>query len=263
MNHELKISEQEKKVLVIDIGNTNTHFGIYAGEELKVYWSVLNNIIKKQQDIILLRLKTEMSRQNIFTIHQCTISCVVPSLRDVFSEIILNAFGFNPLFIEYHSVKIPIFYNNLSELGVDRIINALAAVKLYSLPCIIVDFGTATTFDVVSDKGEFIGGVIAPGIGVSMETLWTKTEKLPSIEIDVPKSVIGKNTVDCMKSGIFYGFIGQVNEIIRRIQEELIYKEDINVIATGGLSNIIGPYSKYIRQIDSLLTLKGLKILTT
>jgi type III pantothenate kinase len=107
-----------------------------------------------------------------------------------------------------------------------------------------------------------MGGVIAPGISVSMETLWIKTEQLPCIDINMPKLVIGKNTIDCMQSGIFYGFIGQVNEIIRRIKKELTYEDDVNVLATGGLSSIIGPYSKYIKQIDPLLMLKGLKILT-
>lgn len=241
-------------ILVIDIGNTNTHFGIYKGDKLKTHWSILNSVIKKQSDIILLNLKN-------YTIYQCTISCVVPSLRDVFNKIILENFGFSPLFIEHSFIKIPIYYDNPSKLGIDRIVNAIAAIKLYSLPCIVIDFGTATTIDVISEDCEFMGGVIAPGISVSMETLWTKTEKLPIIEITVPRSVIGRNTVDCMQSGIFYGFIGQINEIIRRIYKEL-GKSKIYCISTGGLSNIISPYFKYIKQIDPLLTLKGLKILT-
>ncbi|MFH1898417.1 MAG: type III pantothenate kinase [Candidatus Desantisbacteria bacterium] len=238
------------KILVIDIGNTKSHFGIYAGDELKAYWTILNRDIRIDNNIILSRLKE-------YNISRCTISCVVPSLRIIFDKILNNL---NPVFIEYSATDIPINYDNPSELGVDRIINIVAAIKLYKIPCIVVDFGTATTLDVVSDKGEFIGGVIAPGIGVSAETLWIKTEKLPLIEIKKPKKIIGINTIECMQSGIFYGSIGQVEKIIERIMEELGYKT--NVIATGGLSNIIGPYSKYIKKIDEFLTLKGLKILT-
>lgn len=239
-------------ILVIDIGNTKSHFGIYTGDELKAYWTILNREIKKDNNIILSRLKE-------YNISKCTISCVVPSLKAVFNKI-LNNFNFNPVFIEFSSIGIPVFYDNPSELGVDRIVNVVAVIKLYTTPCIVVDFGTATTIDVVSDKGEFIGGVIAPGISAAAETLWTKTEKLPQVKINKPEKVIGKNTTDCMQSGIFYGFIGQVDEIIERIMKELGY--ETTVIATGGLSNIVGPYSKYIKQIDEFLTLKGLKLLT-
>ncbi|PIP41693.1 pantothenate kinase [Candidatus Desantisbacteria bacterium CG_4_9_14_3_um_filter_40_11] len=239
-------------ILVIDIGNTKAHFGIYIKDKLSAHWSLLNSEIKRNNNIISVRLKE-------YNILKCTISCVVPSLKDVFNKI-LDDFSLTPVFIEYSSIDIPIYYNNPSELGVDRIINVVAVIKLYEIPCIIVDFGTATTIDVVSDKGEFIGGVIVPGIGVSAETLWTKTEKLPHIEINKPKTVIGKNTIDCMQSGIFYGSIGQVDEIIKRIMKELGYKT--NVIATGGLSNIIGKYSKYIKKVDEFLILEGLKILT-
>ena len=239
-------------IIVIDIGNTNTHFGVYIGDRLKKHWFLLNSVIKKQNDIILSELKGS-------SIRQCVISCVAPSLKDVFNKVILDNFGFNPFFIENSFIKIPIHYDNPSELGIDRIVNAVAVIRLYSLPCIVVDFGTTTTFDVVSKDCEFMGGVIAPGIGVSMETLWTKTEKLPVIGINVPLSVIGKNTADCMRSGIFYSFIGQVNEIIRQIRKE--YGGRINCIATGGLSDIIGPHLKCIKQIDPLLILKGLKIL--
>ncbi len=241
-------------VLVIDIGNTNTHFGIYAGDKLETCWSVPNSVIKnikEQNDTILSGLEG-------YNISQSIISCVAPSLKDMFDEKILNNFGFSPIFIDHSFIKIPIHYNNPSELGIDRIINAVAVIKLYKLPCIVVDFGTATTFDVVSKNGEFMGGVIAPGIGVSAETLWTKTEKLPAIEIGVPEFVIGRSTIECMQSGIFYGFIGQIDEIIRRIKEE--YGEEINCIATGGLSRVVGPRSEYVNWIDPLLTLKGLKI---
>ncbi|MDI6781249.1 MAG: type III pantothenate kinase [bacterium] len=241
-------------ILVIDIGNTNTHFGIYNIDEIEKHWFIPNSVIREQNNIILSNLKD-------YIIKQCTISCVVPSLKDVFNKIISNNLGFSPFFIDHSFIKIPIHYNNPSDLGIDRIINAVAVIKLYRLPCIIVDFGTATTFDVISKDCEFIGGVIAPGIGVSIETLWTKTEKLPIVEINVPKSVIGRSTVDCMYSGIFYGFIGQVNEIIRRIQDEQDGKA-INCIATGGLSGVISPYIRCIKQIDPLLILKGLKILT-
>lgn len=239
-------------ILVIDIGNTKSHFGIYAENELKTYWSLLNEEIKTDNNIILSRLKEH-------NISKCTISCVVPSLKSVFDKI-LNNFNFNPVFVEYSSTDIPVFYDNPSELGVDRIVNVVAVIELYTTPCIVVDFGTATTIDVVSAKGEFIGGVIAPGIGAAAETLWTKTEKLPQVEINKPKKVIGRNTTDCMQSGIFYGFIGQIDEIIERITKELGY--ETNVIATGGLSTIVGPYSKYIKQIDEFLTLKGLNLLT-
>jgi type III pantothenate kinase len=153
----------------------------------------------------------------------------------------------------------PIFYDNPTEVGADRIVNAVAAYEQYRRELIVVDFGTATTFDYVTAKGEYMGGAIAPGIGISMEALFQRASKLPRVELLKPKGVIGKNTIHSMQSGIFYGYVGLVDEMVRRMREET--RTDPKVVATGGWARLIAPESKAIHEVDDLLTLKGLKII--
>jgi type III pantothenate kinase len=153
----------------------------------------------------------------------------------------------------------PVFYENPSEVGADRIVNAVAAFERHKKCLIVVDFGTATTFDYVSAKGEYLGGAIAPGIGISSEALFIRTSKLPRVEIVKPKRVIGKNTIQSMQSGIFYGYVGLVDEIVRRMKKET--KSNPKVIATGGLANLIAAESETIEEVNEFLTLEGLRII--
>lgn len=246
-------------LLVIDIGNTSIAIGLYAGDELTAHWRMTTNP----------QNSSEVYAQELFylisTIHlkdrvsASIISCVVPSLNLVFAKVLQELFSIEPMFVDAATTKLPICYDHPDEVGSDRIVNALAAYRLYGGPAIVVDLGTATTFDVISEKGEYLGGAIAPGIFVSSETLWTKTALLPRVEITKPGTVIGKTTITSMQAGIFYGAIGQIDEIVGRIMGEL--KGVVKVIATGGLAELISYESRYIQVINPLLTLQGLKII--
>jgi type III pantothenate kinase len=169
-------------------------------------------------------------------------------------------FGKKALFVE-PGIKtgMPVHYDNPAEVGADRIVNAVAAFEKYGGPCVIVDFGTATTFDCVSAKGEYLGGIICPGIGISADALFQRTARLPRVEIRKPARVIGTNTVGSLQSGLYYGYLGLVDGILARLLEEL--GQETKVIATGGLGPMIGTGSKYIKQIDDFLTLEGLRII--
>jgi type III pantothenate kinase len=244
--------------LVVDIGNTNICFGLYTDDILEENWNIPTYVIKKFQ------YNKEIFKKiyNKYNIDTCIVSCVVPSIKSVFSELVKKYFNVTPLFVDISFFNdILMYYDNPEEIGIDRLVNVFATIKLYKTPSIVIDFGTATTFDIISDKNEFLGGVIAPGIKISSATLWEKTEKLPQVDIVKPSTVIGRNTINSMQSGIFYGFIGQVDEIISRIIKELEFNKEIYILATGGLAKLISPYSKYINNIDLFLTLKGLNIL--
>jgi type III pantothenate kinase len=193
-------------------------------------------------------------------IHGIVISSVVPPLDPVLRQVCERYFNSKPLFIE-PGVKtgMPVQYDNPAEVGADRIVNGVAAFEKYGGPCVIVDFGTATTFDCVSAKGEYLGGVICPGIGISADALFSKTARLPRVEIRKPNRVIGTNTVGSLQSGLYYGYLGLVDGILELLLEEL--GKDTKVLATGGLGSMIGTGSKYIKQVDDLLTLEGLRII--
>jgi type III pantothenate kinase len=188
------------------------------------------------------------------------ISSVVPPLDSTLHEVCEKYFNVNPLLIE-PGVKtgMPLHYDNPQEVGADRVVNSVAAYEKYGGPCIIVDFGTATTFDAVSAKGEYMGGVICPGIGISAEALFERAARLPRVDIRKPPRVIGTNTVASMQSGLFYGYLGLVDGILKRLLDEMGTKT--KVVATGGLATLIGENSEYIKQVDDLLTLEGLRII--
>ncbi len=261
-------------LLVIDVGNTNTVLGVFAPdgqhapaqpgdhpryEHLAANWRVATSRTSTVDEYgVLFRNLFSMAGLESKGIHGIVVSSVVPPLDPVLRQVCERYFNLKPLFIE-PGVKtgMPVHYDNPAEVGADRIVNAVAAFEKYGGPCVIVDFGTATTFDCVSAKGEYLGGVICPGIGISADALFERTARLPRVEIRKPARVIGSNTVGSLQSGLYYGYLGLVDGILELLLEEL--GKDTHVIATGGLGPMIGTGSKYIKNVDDFLTLEGLR----
>ncbi len=248
-------------LLVIDIGNTNIVFGVYKEETLVNHWR-LSTAIQKTVDeyAILLNSLIYFEKIKLHDIQSAIISCVVPPLLMPFQQLCSKYIGIEPVVVE-PGIKtgMPILYENPQEVGADRIVNAVAGYELCKKALIIVDFGTATTFDYVTPKGEYQGGVIAPGMMISLEALFERASKLPRVELVKPKDIIGRNTVTAMQAGIIYGYVSLVDGIVKRMKDKV--KTDPYVIGTGGLANIIYKESETIDEVDELLTLKGLKIL--
>lgn len=248
-------------LLVIDIGNTNIVLGVYDGNSLCAHWRVATEKTKTSDEYGMLFVNLFRTENlDIYSIDGIILSSVVPPLTPVVEVVAKKYFKQSPLIVG-PGIKtgIPILYDNPHEVGADRIVNAVAAYNIWKSALLIVDFGTATTFDVVSEKGEYIGGVIAPGITISMDALFLHTSKLPRIEMKKPKQVIGKNTVNSMQSGIIYGYVGLVDGIVDRICEELSTKPII--VATGGLASIIAPESRTIESVQENLTIDGLLLI--
>lgn len=249
-------------ILTLDIGNTNIKTAVFDGESLVCYWR-LNTDIKATSDEIGITLMSLFQHNGIKTdcIDGIIFSSVVPSINFTIEHMCDTYFGMEPMQVA-PGIKtgINIKYENPRELGSDRIANAAAAYTLYGGPCIFIDFGTATTFGVITERAEFIGGAICPGLKLSAEALVMGAAKLPRVEILKPDSAIGKNTVSNMQSGIFFGYVGQINHIVAKMKEELGHPR-VRVIATGGLSRLIATDTNAIDVIDGLLTLKGLRII--
>ncbi|MCL4439555.1 MAG: type III pantothenate kinase [Firmicutes bacterium] len=248
-------------ILVFDIGNTNIVLGVYDGGNLIENWRI-STATKRTADeyAVLLKALFDQAGLSFKRIKAIVISSVVPPLMMTLEIMSKKYFGFSPLVVG-PGIKtgIQIKYDNPREVGADRIVNAIAGIELYGGPLIIVDFGTATTFCAITDKGEYQGGAIAPGIGISTEALFAKAAKLPRVELVKPPTVIGKNTVSSMQSGIIFGFTGQVDAIVSRIKKEM--KGSPLVVATGGLADLIAQESQTIDKVDLLLTLTGLRII--
>jgi type III pantothenate kinase len=265
-------------LLVIDVGNTNTVLGVFTHvakvhpgsdeasngtryERLVAQWRVataLNHTVDEYG--VLFRSLFSMDSLDASGIHGIVISSVVPPLDSTLRQVCERYFKLKPLFIE-PGVKtgMPVHYENPAEVGADRIVNGVAAFEKYGGPCVVVDFGTATTFDCVSAKGEYMGGVICPGIGISADALFQRTARLPRVDIRKPARVIGSTTVGSLQSGLYYGYLGLVDGILQELLKEM--GQDSQVIATGGLASLIGTSSKYIKHVDDYLTLEGLRII--
>jgi len=248
-------------LLAVDIGNTNIALGIFEGKILIQHWKIRTERDKTSDEygIALLNLLS-LKRLDAESIKSVIISSVVPPLTPVFQELSQNLLRIKPLVVGPGlKTGMPILYENPQEVGADRVVASLAAFEKYGGPAIIVDFGTATTFDAVSAKGEYLGGSIAPGIQIAAEALYLKTAKLPRIEIKKPQHAIGRTTVTSMQSGLYFGYIGLVSNIIREISKEL--GEDIKVVATGSFASQIYPDLEIIPELDPFLVLEGLRII--
>lgn len=248
-------------ILVVDVGNTNIVLGVFDGKNLVHNWRISTNKDKTSDEYgIQIRILFHYSGVKYEDIEAVVISSVVPPVMPALEGMALKYFGIKPLVVGPGvKTSMPIRYDNPKEVGADRIVNAVAAYDIYGGPLIVVDFGTATTFDAISKEGEYMGGAIAPGIGISTEALYTKAAKLPRIELTQPKTVIGKNTVTSMQSGIIYGFVGQTDGIITRMKKEMGGRAF--VVATGGLAELISKESHSIDKVDSNLTLEGLRLI--
>jgi type III pantothenate kinase len=247
-------------LFTVDIGNTNIMFGIFKERSLINHWRIGTDKNKTSDEYgVLFRNLLAIRSVEVNSIRGAVISCVVPTLLDVIVKALKSYFDVNPLVVE-PGIKtgMPILYHNPKDVGADRIVNAVAAFDEYKSSVIVVDFGTATTFDCVSEKGEYLGGTIATGILVSAEALFGSASKLPRVEIVTPKTVIGKNTVHSMQSGLVFGYAGLVDGIVGRIKDEM--GTSPKVVATGGLASVIASESKSLQYIDEFLSLKGLRL---
>jgi type III pantothenate kinase len=248
-------------LLAIDIGNTHIVLGLFKDKELLANWRMTTHLHKTVDEYAMLILDLFRSRETgMQEVDAIICSNVVPPLTPIFIEIGRKYFRIQPLFISHEmETGIKICYSNPQEVGADRIVNAAAGFEIYGGPLIIVDFGTATTFCAISAKGEYLGGVISPGIMISAEALFTRTAKLPKVELIRPQTVIGHSTVGSMQSGILIGFACMVDGLVFRIKNEM--GGDPFVVATGGLAPLIAPESKTIQEVRPNLTLEGLRIL--
>lgn len=249
-------------LLVFDVGNTNIVLGLYDGDKMIYHWRAATNELKTADEYAAsLGMMFQLDGVTFDMVTDIIISSVVPPVNPTLEYLCRRYFHVEPMMVgPGMKTGLNILYDNPRELGADRIVNAVAGITLYGGPLIIIDLGTATTFCAIDEKKRYLGGAVTPGIGISMEALFQRASKLPRIELTPASSVICKNTVSAMQSGIYYGAIGQVDSIVRRMKKEMGYKE-IKVIATGGLADLIASQSETIDVIDPLLTLKGLYIL--
>jgi len=245
-------------LLVVDVGNTNVVLGIYRGDELAGSWRLATARERTADEYGI--LTKQLIGDVAGTLDGAIVSSVVPPLNRAFAWMIEQQFGIEPLFVE-PGVKtgIAIHVDNPQEVGADRIVNCVAAFERYGGPSIIVDFGTATTFDVVTANAEYVGGVIAPGINISAEALFARASRLPRVDIRRPPTVIGTNTVVNMQSGLYFGYLGLVDGILTRMKKEV--RGVKKVLATGGLAQLFAADSEHIEEVHEDLTLEGLKII--
>ena len=247
-------------LLAVDVGNTQTVFGLYDGDRLAEHWRVSTEAERTGDELaVLVGRLLELGDAGFEEIHGVCLGSTVPPLVRAYEELARDYAEARLLVLGPGTrTGIPIVYDDPREVGPDRIANAVAARERYGSPSIVVDFGTSTNFDIVSAAGEYVGGVLAPGIEISMEALFARAARLVKVDFVEPPSVIGKTTVAGLQSGLVYGFAGQVDGIVRRVRDEI--GDTAPVVATGGLAELIAPHAETIDHVDPLLTLEGLRL---
>lgn len=248
-------------LFVLDVGNTNTVLGVYKGDELLARWRLTTERERTVDEYgILCRNLFMLAKLDPTEITAMAISSVVPPLNFTLYKMATTYFNLEPLFVNpSKNSGIKIHYENPQDVGADRVVNAVAAFHKYGGPSIVVDFGTATTFDAISADGDYLGGVITPGIHISSEALFLRAARLPRVQITHPDKVVGTSTIMSIQSGLYHGYIGLVDGILTKMIEEL--GEQKTIVATGGLAPLIGKGSTLIREIDDNLLLEGLKLI--
>lgn len=248
-------------LLVIDAGNTNITLGVYRDDELLAQWRIATNPSGSVDEYgARVRGLFEGSQIPLRDIDAIIVASVVPPLNETIKRMAEVYLGATPIFVDHNfDTGLKILYEPASAVGIDRIVDAVAGVAKYGKPCIVVDFGTATTFNAVNSKNEYIGGVIAPGLKISAEALFSRTAKLPRVEIKRPPKVIATSTAEAMQSGLFYGYSSLVDGILRRMIEEM--GETPNIVATGGLASLIANGCELIEVVDEALILEGLRLI--
>jgi type III pantothenate kinase len=245
----------------VDVGNTNVVMGLYDAEELVAHWRIATDHQKMADEYAMLILDLfERSGQQPSAVEGIIVSSVVPPLAGIFDKLCRRYFGQAPLMVDGGvETGVRIRLDSPHEVGADRVVNAVAAFRRYGGPACVVDLGTATTFDLISAEGDYLGGAIAPGIGIAAEALFERTAKLPRIDVARPPNVIGKNTVQAMQSGLLFGYVGLVEGLVARFRAEL--GPEMKVIATGGLASLIAAETEAIDAVDPWLTLEGLRLI--
>jgi type III pantothenate kinase len=248
-------------LLVIDVGNTNTSLGVYREAELLAHWRLTTNPSRTIDEYgVHARNLFEIAQMDFTSIEAIAVASVVPPLNYTVKRMAEVYFKLTPFFIDHTTdTGLKILYEPASDVGADRIVDAVAAVARYGSPCIVVDFGTATTFNVINAASEYVGGLITPGIMISAEALFSRTAKLPRVDIKRPQKVIGSSTIAAMQSGLYFGYAGLVDGVLERMIEEMGGKP--RIIATGGLAALITTGSKFIEKVDDTLTLEGLRLI--
>jgi type III pantothenate kinase len=247
-------------LLAVDVGNTQTHVGMFDGDELSAHWrfatvrfATADELATQLSSLLLLR---ELRLKDV---EAAIVSAVVPSLAHEYDQLIQRYLAGSGMLVgPWLKTGMPIRIDNPQELGADRLVNAVAAYDRVGAACIAVDFGTAINYDVVSGEGEYLGGVISPGIEISLEALSARAARLPRVDIEAPRHAIGKGTREAIQSGVVYGYAGQVDAVLGRLREEL--GEEATAIATGGFASAIVPFCEQVDEVDDLLTLTGLKL---
>jgi type III pantothenate kinase len=248
-------------LLVVDVGNTQTHFGAFEGDRLVEHWRFAT-VRESTADELGAALRTLLALRgmDLDRLDSSIVSSTVPQLGPEWAAMAARYLGHEMLVVGPGvRTGMPLRYDNPREIGADRLVNAVAAYDRFKGACIVVDFGTAITYDPVSATGEYLGGIIAPGVEISMEALTERAAKLPKIDLGPPRQLIGKTTVDAIRSGVIYGFAGQVDAIVRRLRAEL--GEEADAIATGGHADVVVPHTETIDEVDDLLTLTGLRLI--